>query len=217
MPAKNKFESFYDVNKRKGDIAILGGSFNPIHNGHIAMAEAAHKQLGLDVVLMPNKTTYYKENKVFAPDEDRLNMLKLVAEDKEYIYYSDLEIKRGGVTHTIDTIRDFKDTDPDRTVYFIIGGDSLEWVDKWVDADILLSMTHFVTAVRGETDKTRSQSIIERLTKEFPESHISLLDMDSIAISSSDIRHKVSDGISIDGLVPDDVKDYINDNKLYKE
>ena len=215
MPVKNKFDSFYDVKTRTGDIAILGGSFNPIHNGHIAMAEAAHRQLGLDVVLMPNKTTYYKENKVFAPDEDRLNMLKLVAEEKEYIFYSDLEIKRGGVTHTIDTIREFMEVDPERTVYFIIGGDSLEWVDKWVEADALFSLTYFITAVRGETDKAKSQAIIDRLSNEYPDSNISILDMDEMVVSSSDIRKRLSEGESIDELVPDSIKDYIKANRLY--
>ena len=212
MPAKNKFDSFYDIDSRKGDIAILGGSFNPIHNGHIAMAEAAHRQLGLDVVLMPNKTTYYKENDVFAPDEDRINMLKLVAEEKGYIFYSDLEIERGGVTHTIDTIRDFKSADPERTIYFIIGGDSLEWIDKWVEAEDLLSMTHFITA---ETDREKSRAIIHRLSIQYPDSNISLLDMEEIAISSSDIRRRISENESIDGLVPDSIKDYIKKNRLY--
>ena len=215
MPAKNKFDSFYDIDSRKGDIAILGGSFNPIHNGHIAMAEAAHRQLDLDVVLMPNKTTYYKENDVFAPDEDRINMLKLVAEEKGYIFYSDLEIERGGVTHTIDTIRNFKSADPERTIYFIIGGDSLEWIDKWVEAEDLLSMTHFITAVRGETDREKSRAIIHRLSIQYPDSNISLLDMEEIAISSSDIRRRISENESIDGLVPDSIKDYIKKNRLY--
>ena len=212
-PIKNN--NYYDVGINSGDVAILGGSFNPIHCGHIAMAEAAHKQLGLDVVLMPNKTTYYKENKVFAPDTDRINLLEIVASEKEYLFYSDMEILRGGITHTIDTIREFLKADESRKVYFIIGGDSLEWLDRWVEADALLKLTYFLTAVRGETDREKTKLIIERIYKEHPESHISILDMDDIPISSSDIRNRIAEGASIEGLVPDKVREYIYTRGLY--
>ena len=213
---RNNNEHYYTVAESFGDIAILGGSFNPIHSGHIEMAETAHRQLGLKVVLIPNKTTYYKENKVFAPDEDRLNMLELVASQYPYVYYTDLEIIRGGVTHTVDTIRDFHESDPERTIYFIIGGDSLEWVDKWVEAEELLRTVHFLTAVRGNTDKKRTQEIINRLKKDYPQSRFTILDMDETPISSSDIRQRIENGQSIDGLVPDYIKDYITKNNLYK-
>ena len=155
--------SYLDVENYTGDIAILGGSFNPIHVGHIRMAESFYKQFGIDIVLMPNKTTYYKENRAFVSDEDRLNMLSLVAEHYPYMYFSDLEIIRGGVTHTIDTIRELKKVNISRDIYFIIGGDSLEWIDKWVDAEELISTVHFVSAIRGDTDLDRTKAIIDRL------------------------------------------------------
>ena len=124
---------------RENNITILGGSFNPIHNGHIEMAKCAARQYNLEnIVFMPNKSTYYKDNDAFVSDKDRINMLKLAIEDYDYMSVSDMEIRRGGVTHTIDTIRELKEEDPDRKIYFIIGGDSLEWVEKWVDADELL-------------------------------------------------------------------------------
>ena len=197
------------------DIAILGGSFNPVHNGHIAMAASAHKMYGVDVILMPNKTTYYKENKVFVPDEDRIAMLQLCAEDNDYLSVSDMEIRRGGITHTIDTIREFKQQDSSRTVYFIIGGDSLEWVDKWVEADELLRITHFLTCIRGETDRSRTEEIVRRLKTEHPGSQIDILDTEEMPISSTDIRNRVASGLPITGLVPEKVKGYIIRNKLY--
>ena len=208
--------SYLDIENYTGDIAILGGSFNPIHLGHIRMAEAFYTQFGIDIVLMPNKTTYYKENKVFVSDKDRLNMLSLVAEQFPYMYYSDLEIIRGGVTHTIDTIRELRKADYTRNIYFLIGGDSLEWIDKWVDAEELLSTVHFVTAVRGDTDLDRTKTIIKRLRDEYPKSRISILDMEDTPISSSDIRKRLENGLDISGLVPDYIRDYISENNLFK-
>lgn len=86
---------------RENNITVLGGSFNPIHNGHVEMARCAATQYNLEhVVFMPNKSTYYKNNDCFASDEDRINMIKLAIDDYPYMSVSDMEIKRGGVTHT---------------------------------------------------------------------------------------------------------------------
>ena len=126
-----------------------------------------------------------------------------------------MEIVRGGITHTIDTIRELKKLSPERKIYFIIGGDSLEWVDKWVDAEELLGSVTFLTAVRGKTDRQRASEIIDRIQSEYPKSHIEILDMYDIPISSSDIRRLRSEGEPIDGLVPDYIRDYIYENNLY--
>ncbi|MBR6402594.1 MAG: nicotinate-nucleotide adenylyltransferase [Eubacterium sp.] len=196
--------------------AILGGSFNPIHNGHLMMARCAYEQFGLeDIVVMPNKTTYYKENRVFASDEHRLNMIRLAIEGKDYLSISDMEIKRGGVTHTIDTVREYKSIYPDIELYFIVGGDSLEWIDRWVDADELLDSMTILSAVRGKTDITRSKDIIKRIKNEHPRSHIELLNMEHCAISSSDIREKIARGEDVKGMLPDSVYRYIKENNLY--
>lgn len=196
--------------------AILGGSFNPIHNGHLMMAQSAHEQFGLDdIVVMPNKTTYYKENLAFVSDEHRMNMIRLAIEGKSYLSLSDMEIKRGGVTHTIDTVREYKSMYPDIDLYFIIGGDSLEWIDRWVEADELLDSMTFLSAVRGETDIRRSKEIIERIKKEHPRSNIELLNMKQCAISSSDIRKKISIGEDVREMLPVNVYRYIMEHELY--
>ena len=196
--------------------AILGGSFNPIHNGHLMMAQCAHEQFGLDdIVVMPNKTTYYKENLTFVSDEHRMNMIRLAIEGKSYLSLSDMEIKRGGVTHTIDTVREYKSMYPDIDLYFIIGGDSLEWIDRWVEADELLDSMTILSAVRGETDIRRSKEIIERIKKEHPLSNIELLNMKQCAISSSDIRKKISIGEDVREMLPENVFRYIMEHELY--
>ena len=202
---------------RENNITILGGSFNPIHNGHIEMAKCAARQYNLEnIVFMPNKSTYYKDNDAFVSDEDRINMLKLAIEDYDYMSVSDMEIRRGGVTHTIDTIRELKEEDPDRKIYFIIGGDSLEWVEKWVDADELLGSVTFLTAVRGKTDRARSKSIIEGIYSRHTDAAILLLDMKDYAMASTDIRTKASEGGDISDMVPVKVAEYIKEKGLYR-
>ena len=196
--------------------AILGGSFNPIHNGHLMMAQCAHEQFGLDdIVVMPNKTTYYKENLAFVSDEHRLNMIRLSIEGKSYLSISDMEIKRGGVTHTIDTVREYKSIYPGIELYFIIGGDSLEWIDRWVEAEELLTSMTILTAVRGETDANRSREIIKRIKREHPRSHIELLNMEQCARSSSDIRKKIERGEDVSAMLPLNVYRYIMEHGLY--
>ena len=212
MTKRNKL----NLSDRKSDkIFILGGSFNPVHFGHIAMAESVHDKFSCDVVFVPNKSTYYKDNSLLATDDDRLNMLELISEEYDYISYSDIEIIRGGITHTIDTVRELKGYGY-RDIYFIIGGDSLEWIDRWVDADELLDSITFLTAVRGDTDREKSLAIIDRLKKEHPDSRVMLLDMKETPVSSSDIRNKLSAGKSVQGLVPESVEKYIIKNNLYK-
>ena len=212
MTKRNKL----NLSDRKSDkIFILGGSFNPVHFGHIAMAESVHDKFSCDVVFVPNKSTYYKDNSLLATDDDRLNMLELISEEYDYISYSDIEIIRGGITHTIDTVRELKGYGY-RDIYFIIGGDSLEWIDRWVDADELLDSITFLTAVRGDTDREKSLAIIDRLKEEHPDSRVMLLDMKETPVSSSDIRNKLSAGKLVQGLVPESVEKYIIKNNLYK-
>ena len=144
-----------------------------------------------------------------------MNMIRLAIEGKSYLSLSDMEIKRGGVTHTIDTVREYKSMYPDIDLYFIIGGDSLEWIDRWVEADELLDSMTILSAVRGETDIRRSKEIIERIKKEHPLSNIELLNMKQCAISSSDIRKKISIGEDVREMLPENVFRYIMEHELY--
>ena len=202
---------------KENSITILGGSFNPIHNGHLEMAISAHKEYNLDnIIFIPNKSTYYKDNDSFAGDDDRLEMIRLATEDYSYMSISDMEIRRGGITHTIDTIREFKKMSPERKIYFIIGGDSLEWIEKWVEADELLKLVTFLTAVRGKTDMRRSKEIIRDIYSRHDDAEILMLNMKDYPVSSSEIRDRISQGKDINGLVPDKVAAYIMSNNLYR-
>ena len=202
---------------KENSITILGGSFNPIHNGHLEMAITAHNEYNLDnIIFIPNKSTYYKDNDVFAGDDDRLEMVRLATEEYPFMSYSDMEIRRGGITHTIDTIRAFKETDPDKKIYFIIGGDSLEWIEKWVEGDELLRLVAFLTAVRGKTDMRRSKEIIRDIYSRHDNAEILMLSMKDYPVSSSEIRKRIGNGEDITGLVPEKVADYITNHNLYR-
>lgn len=198
-------------------VVLLGGSFNPVHCGHLAMAEAAHTEYGAEsVILLPNKTTYYKEHDDFAPDRDRLAMLHLAAETSPWLSVSDLEIRRGGVTHTVDTIRYFREKYPERQVYFIMGGDSLAHLLTWVEAKELLETMHILTAVRDEVDSEVSERWIEKCKAVSPDADIRLLKMPPVSISSSEIRRRRRQRLSITGMVPPAVEDYILRHQLYE-
>lgn len=198
-------------------IGILGGSFDPIHNAHIALAETAYSEFALDeIYLIPNSKTYYKERKSGTSDEERLEMTRLAVSDRKHFIVSDIEIKRGGITYTIDTIRYFRKSFNNSEIYFIIGGDSLSYLETWKEADSLFQETIFLAAVRDSFDKEKSEMIISDIKSRYPYSDIRLIDMPSMEISSTDIRNKVKNGYDISDMVPDKVRRYISDHGLYK-
>lgn len=199
-------------------IAILGGSFNPIHYGHLAMTKAAYDSFHFaNVLLMPNATTYYKENIPSIKDTDRLSMLDLVVKEYSYLSISDIEIKRGGITHTIDTVRELEKEMPDRKIYFIIGGDSLLHLPGWVEAKELFKKVVFLTCIREDVDQSESLALIDKYKKDYVGAEIELLPMAKYDISSSKIREMVRNGQSIKGLLPESVAEFIQANGLYLE
>ena len=128
---------FADINC----VAILGGTFNPVHFGHLAMARYAKEQLPeLErVVFMPTATTYYKDGSATLSAEHRLAMLSLAIKDLSYAGLSDMEIKRGGITYTVETMRILHREYPELLIWFIIGADSLFYFDKWYCYEEILS------------------------------------------------------------------------------
>lgn len=198
---------------------ILGGSFNPIHNGHLKLALSALDEYRLDkVLIMPNNDTYYKKDAGIS-DNDRIEMIKLAIEGFDKLELSDIEIRRGGITYTIDTIRELKQKDADEgTVnqyYFIIGGDSLQNLYYWRDIGGLFDNMIFLAAVRGDLDMGRLLDLKRMYLEHYPEAKIDFLSVDADNISSSDIRSRVAEGKSINGLVCEKVEGYIKSRGLY--
>ena len=122
-----------DIFKQSGCIGILGGTFNPVHIGHIMLADKTIEQYPdiEKIVIMPNNLPAYKNSHELVDSKHRIRMLELATEDRDYVSISDLEIKRGGATYTIDTLREIKNINPSLKIYFIIGADSLFQFEKW--------------------------------------------------------------------------------------
>jgi len=186
-------------------IGILGGTFNPIHIGHLILAEEAREKLGLDkVVFVPAHLPPHKDNSDIAQADERLAMLKLALKDNSCFAASDIEIKRSGRSYTIDTIKEFKRTNPLDELYFLIGSDLLKYLDEWKDLGEIIKMVKFVAA-------TRPGYPLEKIP-----AYISTLPIRAVDISAFEIRSAIKEGKSFRYLVPESVFGYINRKKLYR-
>lgn len=206
---------FFDFRKYSC-IGILGGTFNPIHLGHMMMAETAYNQIDEieKIVFMPNNKTAYKNNSEIEQNDHRINMLKLAIEDKEFAEISDIEQKRGGVTYTVETLKQILDINSKIKIYFIIGADSLFSFTKWYMFEQVLSMCTLLVVSRNSS----KESLIETknmLEQEYNASII-LLDTEEFDASSSNIRERIKDGVDVSDKLDKKVLDYIYENNLYK-
>jgi len=186
-------------------IGILGGTFNPVHIGHLILAEEAREKLLLDrVIFVPTYLPPHKDNSDIAPAGARLAMVKLAISGNKYFSVSDMEIKRDGRSYTIDTINEFKKMHPEDELYFIIGSDLLNYLDDWKDLLEIIKLVKFVAS-------TRPGYPLEKIP-----SYISTLAIRAVDVSGFEIRSRVKEHKSFRYLVPDKVHKYIIKNKLYK-
>lgn len=196
-------------------VGILGGTFNPIHLGHVSLAKAAYEQLALDkVIFMPSGKSYMKRNLYVLPGNIRYHLIKLSIQGYDYFDVSDIEINRAGNTYTYETLEYMKNMEPETDFYFIVGADSLYHMDKWVNPERIFHSANIVAAVR---DHIVTQDLKEKakfLTDKF-QANISLLSFTPIPISSSMIRDCIINQKPISDLVAPNVEDYILSNKLF--
>ncbi len=187
-------------------IGILGGTFDPIHEGHLALAEAARDQLKLDRLIFVPAFCHPLESKrsVQADSEARLEMVRLAVRGKPKFEVSDAELRRGGVSYTVDTLRHFrKQYPPPHELFFITGGDWGKNLSQWKDADTIFSLARFVVARRPGFDTSGLR----------PE--IVFLDFVPLDISSSAVREGLKKKKSSTSIVPRPVLDYIRHHGLY--
>ena len=188
-------------------IGILGGTFDPIHKGHLALAKAAHKQLRLDrVIFVPahRHPMKQKESSVSASAKARLRMVQLALRGKPKFKVSDCELKRKGISYTVDTLRFFRRKYPGpHELFFITGGDWGKRLDRWKDIDVVFSLAHFVVAKRSGFD-------IKKLPK-----NVRALNFVPLSISSTQIRNQWYPKKSSHSFIPKTVRDYIKKHKLY--
>jgi nicotinate-nucleotide adenylyltransferase len=183
-------------------IGILGGAFNPPHLGHLILAQEAYERLDLDKVLfIPTYVSPHKQDSDISP-QARMAMVRLAIAGNEIFEVSDIEIKRKGVSYTIDTLRQLKQIDESWQLYLIIGSDLANDFSKWKDFELIQKLVTRIVAERREFPLERDNGFTH-------------LNMTPVGISSSEIRNYVREGRSIRYLVRDNVGEYIKQHKLY--
>jgi nicotinate-nucleotide adenylyltransferase len=199
-------------------LGILGGSFNPIHNGHIELGIKAKEQFDLNkIIVMPNNKPAYKDDGQLIGNRDRVNMINMAIQNLRDFEFSDLELTRGGITYTSDTLEFLSARYPEVRWYFIMGGDSVDSFLEWNRPEVITRLASLIVTTRGDIDKTKVMVDINKIKEKYPWSDIAFEIIDGMDISSSDIRKRVAKGQSISGMVPTQVEEYIKSTGLYSE
>ncbi|MDE7247906.1 MAG: nicotinate-nucleotide adenylyltransferase [Lachnospiraceae bacterium] len=206
-------------------IGIMGGTFNPIHNGHLTIAQRAKEQFSLDKVLfMPSGVPYMKNLREVLPASVRCEMTFLAIRNIPYFELSDLEALAEENTYTCHTLQKLKSLHPDTDYYFILGADSLYAIEEWRHPELIFQYCTILAAARAEQADDASKSLpaqrqLVKQTQYLREKYhaaIELLEISNVDISSTQIRTLLSEGKSIRGLVPEAVETYISENHLYR-
>jgi len=192
-------------------IGIMGGTFNPIHSAHLAIAEQAMDEFGLEkIMFLPNNIPPHKECDNSVSSTFRIEMVKAAIEDNDRFFLSLYEIEKGGFSYTVDTLRHFSNEYDD--IYFIIGGDSVRDFPKWYKPDEISKLCTFIAYPRENLDfKAHAQQIRDLYGAKVLE-----LDAPRLDISSSDIRLRLKQNKTVRYLVPEKVFKIIEENKLYE-
>ncbi|HEX9712639.1 MAG TPA: nicotinate-nucleotide adenylyltransferase [Actinomycetota bacterium] len=195
-------------------LGVMGGTFNPIHTGHMVAADEARQAFELDeVVFVPAGHPWQKADVDVAPAEDRYLMTVIATSPHPAFTVSRIELDREGQTYTIDTLRALREQRPDPELFFITGADAVLQILSWKDPAAILREARFIAATRPGYD-------LERLEKELPEGledRVAVMEIPALAISSTDVRRRVQEGRPIRYLVPEGVAAYIEKRRLYKE
>lgn len=203
-----------DTPEKTYRLGIMGGTFDPIHNGHLVAAEQAFHDLSLDVVVfMPAGRPAFKLDKQVTSGEDRYAMTLLATADNPHFLASRFEIDRGGVTYTADTLRLLREVYPDNVeFYFITGADAIADIVSWHHADEIARTAHLVAATRPGYNLDHAMDAITASGIDFD---VTYLSVPALAISSSYLRQRVADGEGLRYLTPDAVTGYLHKHRLY--
>ncbi|MFG3284028.1 nicotinate-nucleotide adenylyltransferase [Streptomyces sp. NPDC048111] len=192
----------------KRRIGVMGGTFDPIHHGHLVAASEVASQFHLDeVVFVPTGQPWQKSHKLVSPAEDRYLMTVIATASNPQFSVSRTDIDRAGATYTIDTLRELSERNSDADLFFITGADALAQILTWRDAEELFSLAHFIGVTRPGHVLTDDG---------LPEGGVSLVEVPALAISSTDCRARVAQGDPVWYLVPDGVVRYIDKRQLYR-
>ncbi len=191
-------------------IGVMGGTFDPIHHGHlVAGSEVAALYDLSEVIFVPTGQPWQKSDREVSTPEDRYLMTVLATATNPQFSVSRIDVDRPGLTYTIDTLRDLRKEHPDAELFFITGADALAQILDWRSPDEMFEMAHFVGVTRPGYDL--------ELDSRLPAGSVSLLEIPALTISSSDCRDRVHRGMPIWYLVPDPVVRYIDKRNLYRD
>ena len=200
-------------------IGIMGGTFNPIHIGHLMLAEYAREEMGLDEVwFIPTGVSYRKaaaRDAGMPSAKERMEMTALALEGNPRFRCLDLEVKREGATYTYETLEELRENNPENMYFFLCGADCLYTIGNWYKPERIFASCVLVAAVRGEADLSDMQEIKRRLEAQY-QGKIFLLPFRNLQISSTDIRARVQEGKSIRYMVPEPVRDFIETKGFYE-
>jgi nicotinate-nucleotide adenylyltransferase len=189
-------------------VGIMGGTFDPIHHGHLVAASEVSALFELDeVVFVPTGEPWQKPTRQVSPAEHRYLMTVIATASNPRFWVSRVDIDRDGPTYTVDTIRDIAAQRPGLALYFITGADALAQILSWKQAEEALELAHFIGVTRPGYELSDAH---------LPTASVTLLDVPAMAISSSDCRARVEQGQPVWYLVPDGVVQYINKHALYR-
>ncbi len=190
-------------------IGVMGGTFDPVHHGHLVAASEVGSRYSLDeVIFVPTGQPWQKSERQVSPAEHRYLMTVIATASNPRFTVSRVDIDRPGPTYTIDTLRDLAAERTGSEMFFITGADALEQILSWKDSNSLFELAHFIGVTRPGHRLDRSG---------LPEDRVSLLEVPALSISSTDCRERVSNGRPVWYLVPDGVVQYISKHGLYQD
>jgi len=194
---------------RKKRLGILGGTFDPIHSGHLILAEQLKDELKLQkVIFIPSANPPHKENHPVSPAKDRLKMVKIAIQDNPDFLISDIELRRGGKSYTIDTLTRLVKFYKDSELFFLLGSDAIDELPTWKEPDKIFQKVKVVIALRPGFDRINQKNRFVQKSLVVP--------INGLNISSSQIRERIREGKSIRYLVPPGVEKFIRSKKLYR-
>ena len=200
------------ANPARQRIGVMGGTFDPIHNGHLVAASEVADKFSLDsVIFVPTGQPWQKAEKQVTAAESRYLMTVIATASNPRFGVSRVDIDRGGATYTVDTLRDLREAYPDAELFFITGADAMANIVSWHNWEEMFEMARFVAVTRP------GYELSESMMPDIHQRRVDLVDVPALAISSTDIRRRAEEGRPVWYLVPDGVVQYISKNNLYAE
>lgn len=199
-------------------IGVMGGTFDPIHYGHLFAAEVSRAEFGLSkVIFIPAGSPPHKQSQKISPSECRYHITALAISSNPYFEVSRLEVDKSGITYTFDTMKNLKSIyGEDSAIYFITGADAMLELLTWYKIGELLTLCKFITITRPGYNYQELEQKVGEISSNYG-GEILCLEVPLLEISSTDIRERIKNGKTVKYLLPEEVETYIYENGLYKE